>query len=58
MIFSIDIWHKEWGIGFSIIIWERLDFLKMLLGFEGQIKGFGKQKACSYYWEKELNESN
>ena len=44
MFFAVDLWHKNWGFGFSLIIWERFEdpLGLMKIGFEWQIKLFGR----------------
>jgi hypothetical protein len=37
LIFSMDLWHKGWGFGFSLCIWERLTedvFVKVELDWQ------------------------
>jgi len=48
MLISVDLWHKGWGFGFTLIIWERFvdwdwdegELIK--LNFEWQVKLFGR----------------
>jgi len=49
VIFSLDLWHKHWGFGFTVTIWENFDetgendhdfFVRFDL--EWQIKAFGR----------------
>ncbi|MCW3992653.1 MAG: hypothetical protein NWE79_08075 [Candidatus Bathyarchaeota archaeon] len=43
MIFVFDVWHKGWGFGFTLTVWERFDdgYLEKL-SFEWQVKLFGR----------------
>jgi len=43
MILSFDIWHKDWGVGFTLLVWEKWeDWDLVKLDFEWQVKLFGK----------------
>ena len=45
MLFAVDFWHKEWGFGFTLWLWEAFDSPIGLikLSFEWQIKLFGRR---------------
>ena len=47
MILSFDFWHRGWGFGFTVVIWERSgdeDYETFqLLGLDFQVKLFGRE---------------
>lgn len=42
MIFSIDLWHKNWGFGFTIFLWERDVGELIKFDVSAQLKLFGR----------------
>ena len=45
MNFKLDLWNGGTGFGFTIWIWQDMGWFKIYLGFEGQIKLFGREIA-------------
>jgi len=44
MMFAVDLWHKSWGFGFTIVLWHHIDeemFVKF--EFHWQVKLFGRK---------------
>jgi len=42
MILSFDLWHRGWGLSFTLIMWERYEDWLEKFAFEWQVKVFGR----------------